>query len=240
MANQATSRAAALPSYAPTGSSYVFDTRSSVYNFKTSNNGSASAAYKYATLSNTTVNIGSTVAISSPTATVQAAFIEIRKAAGGIAVHNLACSGSRITSDWDAISSGYSKLRQVTDTTAFPFTFDVVHIGFGLFDAVNPPASPTLFHDGLTTVCQAFSSADVILHAMPVPGQLRSSPDTWLQSLTEVYRVANELNLPVMDVQDVFGGYTAMAALGLNADTTAHYLPTAYQMWGRATTHLRS
>ncbi|MBD5787097.1 hypothetical protein IF650_12995 [Cellulosimicrobium terreum] len=218
-----------------TGFSISVSGASSGANFRTVV-GSSTSKWKVAVLSGATIPVGAKVRVTNVAYATIFSTVEVRNSAvGGLAVHNLATSGSRVVGSWgkDPLTTGYDLARSVTDYPA-DLAFDVVHVGFGLFDAVNPPVDPAQFRTGLEIIRNRFPSADVVLHAMPLPGQLRNTPNVWWPFLAALYDAADDLDLPLLDVHQVTGGYNALLSLGLTADNTAHYLPTVYAMWGRA------
>jgi hypothetical protein len=209
--------------------------------------GTSSSKYKSVTLTGISgLTVGSTIVMKAIlSSTIQVSFIEVRNATtGGIAVHNVALSGSQATINaaaptspaaWTYTGSGYAAIRQLTDSTALPFVPDVVHLGWGLFDQVNG-ATSSQYHDAITTICGDFPNSDVVLHGLPTPVSLTDAQ--WTPFVAALYQVADELDLPLLDFHDLTGGGAKMATLGLTADTTAHYLQPVYEMWGRAITKL--
>ncbi|MEO5949931.1 MAG: hypothetical protein ABIQ04_00615 [Candidatus Saccharimonadales bacterium] len=201
--------------------------------------GPSTSKYEIIELTGVTVNVGSQILITNISAgSIQLAGIEVTSASGGLAVHNFTCSGTRAYTSWDTVSSGFSLLRQLTDVSITnKYKFNTVHMGWGLFDASDPvPPTPTQIRASLNAIASYFPNSTIILHAMPEPGQLAISyPGRWATYLNAYYLAADDLDCILVDDNFLMGGgYTYLNPLGVTADTTAHYLPSAYAMWGRA------
>jgi hypothetical protein len=197
--------------------------------------GSSASLWKSVLLT-VAVAVGDTVVLTGNTGTVIIGFVQVASSSGGIVTHNLSASGTNSIS-WANIAGGggYNNLRVAHESGMLPFEYDVVHCGFGLYDATANPTSTAAYKTAMTTIRNYFPNCDFVIHAMPVPGLYRDDPNTWLQYVTAGFELADSLDVPLVDVQGLLGGYYAEQALGLTTDTTAHLNETAYQMWGEAT-----
>lgn len=203
-------------------------------------NGTGTGLWKTATLTNPTKNgwlAGSSVVVTGITNSggMVIGFMEVTSSYGGLTTHNHCSSGSGAY-DWANIAGGggFNNLRTSYESPKMiSYDYDVVHIAFGLFDAQN--SNVTSFTSNMQVIHDYFPNSDIVLHAMPVPGQYNASQATWLAFDTAYFQLADAWDCPLIDVQALFGGYSAMNAISLAADSTAHYLQPAYQMWGLAT-----
>jgi YD repeat-containing protein len=199
--------------------------------------------WKRAALTGVSVHVGSVITVTTTTNTLTIfADIEVRNGTAGLIVHNAGLSGSQATGSgsesWSDLSGGYSPLDQYSPGSSPLFlgeTPDVVHVALGFFDLMNS-ATVTAFKTALTAIRNAFPNSDFVLHVMPWPGS--STLNAWSPYIQAMYQLADTLDVPLLDLQDILGGYTAEAALGLTGDTTVHLLPAAYAIWGTAVAEL--
>ena len=138
-------------------------------------------------------------------------------------------------------------LRQFTDAGALPFTLDVVHIVLPFFDVGSNPGNPAAaFAADYRAILSNLAplEADIVIHAPPLPGMYRGTaaggnPESqFLPYLTELYEIADELDLPLFDAQHLTGGYPVLSSVGMTGDSTVHLLPSAYSLWGRSAAKL--
>lgn len=195
--------------------------------------------WKTVSFTGVTVNANSQVLITTTTATLTIiAAIAIRKSYGYI-VNNCGVSGTA-SSDWTAQTGNYGEGNiWIQPSTAVWNSTDnpapsVVHCTIGYFDFVAA-GSPTTFLANLTTIRNLIPNSDFVLYAMPVPGNYVANQSNWLAWNVALYQLADTLDVPLFDYQDLMGGYAAEAALNLNGDTLVHLKPEAYGIMGRAT-----
>lgn len=201
--------------------------------------GTGTSKWKTAVLTHPTKNgwfTGSTVTTTGITNSggMVLAMIEVATSDGGFVMHNHGASGSA-AADWANIAGGggFNLLRVSYESPKMiSYDYDAVHLAFGLYDAQNSTISA--FPGNMQVIHDYFPNSDIVLHAMPVPGFYNATPQTWLDFVTACFTLADTWDCPLVDVQNLFGGYSAMNSLGLTGDSTAHYVETAYKMWALA------
>jgi hypothetical protein len=200
----------------------------------------STSKWKAVSLNNVTGLVaGSTIAITTTTAgLVILSGIEVRKPTG-LSVHNLALSGSAAGTTgrdcWSDTGSNYNPLNiwGTYQTQIYQKIPSVVHMSLLFFDSSTTPAAYTA---AVTTIRNKFPNSDFIIHATPQPGSRTTA--VWYPYLTALYNLADTLDVPLFDVQNLLGGYTAEAALGITGDPNVHLTTDAYSYWGRALARL--
>lgn len=203
--------------------------------------GTTTNRWKYAVLT-TSVAAGGKVRVTGKTGTTQMGFVcVVNSALGGVMPHNIAASGSKVVGDWETTATGFSKIRQITDSGALWFVPDVVHLVFPFFDVNDNPGNPATFKASMQVVINNFKTAsDVVLHAPPLPGRYRGTGGgdptaSFLPYLTAMYELAESNDLALLDMHHrTGGGYPKLQPLGLAGDDSAHWTPPVYRMLGRA------
>lgn len=213
--------------------------------------GANSGTWKMATLNSTFVT-GDQLTITNIRASgsVWVAWVSVEDtpAAGQVISHNLALSGSDITT-WTgalpAATSGFTQDRVFTDTAiSSVFTPGIIHITYPFFEVINNGYSVATFKtdmqkliDRLTLKCP---QAQIVLHVPPQKGPYDASypPANQLPYFGALYELATTNNLPLFDFNVKSNGVSGLINLSMSGDAYTHLLPSAYSLWGSSTSHL--
>jgi hypothetical protein len=197
-------------------------------NFKAVNYAATDSKWKTTTMTGVTMTASSTITITGTrtASTNYIAGVEAYKTGGGIRVHNVPQSGTA-ASTWDNNGSGFDPIRPWSDN-GLPFIPDVVHFGVGLFD-YDGTRTALDQRDSILAIRAKFPNSDFVIHAEPTPVSLTDAQ--WFPFITGAYMAADILDVPLLDIQDIFGGGATAAALGLTGDAVAHYKKEAYAIW---------
>lgn len=204
-------------------------------NFKAVNYAATDSKWKSAVMTGVTMTAASTITVTSTrvSSVCYISAVEAYKSGGGIRVHNV-CQSGTAASTWDNNGSGFDPIRPWSDN-ALPFIPDVVHFGVGLFD-YDGTRTANDQRDSIIAIRAKFPNSDFVIHADPVPISLTEAQ--WLPFVTGAFMAADVLDVPLLDLQNLLGGATVEAALGLTGDTTAHLKKEAYGIWARATAQM--
>lgn len=191
--------------------------------------GGSSTVRSYAVtgLANTTHTVTVTATAASPPTYLIGASVT---AASGLVCHNLGRFGATASGSgagaWSDVSSFVNVNRAWVGS--LPATPDVVWLALGVNDVINAVPTATITA-ALSTLRGQFASSDVILVAQYEPqGQA-----AWPAYIQALYALADTLDVPLLDLYDRSGGYTAANGNGLMGDTT-HPNSAAQRDWGRA------
>jgi lysophospholipase L1-like esterase len=184
---------------------------------------------------------GSTVKVTTTSASIVILAAFEAYGAAGFSTHNLAQSGSTASgsgaASWSDTSNGNYNLSVWPTTAIYAQAPCVVDIALGTND-VNGGASAATLTTALTTIRNAFPNADAILHFQPQPGEVALA--TWQSYAPAMYQLADTLDVPLLDLHDRMGGYTIETANNLTGDAVAHLKSEAYADWGLAASSLRA
>lgn len=198
------------------------------------NNVGTVATWKTVTLAGVTLAAGDTVAVTSTSAAVTPIYGVEVFTAGGLAVHNLGLSSSTASGtgrgSWSDLSDANQNLSIATSSGIYVATPAVVHCTLGVND-LNAGAAPSTVVTALTTIRNAFPASDFVLHAASQFSTVTLA--TWTPYVATLYSIADTLDVPLLDMQDRYGGYTSLAGLGLAGDTNGHMTSGGYADWGR-------
>jgi len=188
------------------------------------------------------LNTTHTVTVTLSTATLtQVFFFNVYKTTG-LQIHNMALSGMTANA-WTAEASG-SRSQAVNRLGLSP---DVVHIALGVNDlnysaSLGGTGSATATR--IETIMDSWPNADIILY-----GQYATSPSsvsvatppsnaTWSAYIDLLYGIADERDVPLIDLYKRSGGsYSAANANGLMGDSI-HPNRTAQADWALLVTNL--
>lgn len=117
-------------------------------------------------------------------------------------------------------------------------TPDVMHLSLGGNDLGNL-VSEVNIASALTTIRGFLASSDCILYANPQPnagsGIAAATYDSWVSSL---YDLADNLDVPLVDMRARFGSHADWAGQGLAGDGLAHGNSFLFADWGLSTANL--
>lgn len=151
--------------------------------------------------------------------------------ASGLLVHNAAQYG-RTSADFATVSS-FATVGTVTQqVTANP---DVVWCALGVNDYGTALTVASLVAN-LTTIRAFWPTADFILVAQYERGDKGNIGllAGWAGYVQALYTLADTLDVPLLDLFNRSGGYTAANGNGLMAGDTIHPTKAAQREWGRA------
>lgn len=137
----------------------------------------------------------------------------------GLQISNFGLSGSK-TGDW--VSTGYADARQTVEA----WNPDLVILMLGTNDRSSSVA-PATYKANMQTVIDAFETggAEIVLMP-PIPSSVGHS--VLAPYVDAVYKLADENDLPLIDLNDRFGSYTSANNLGMMNDAT-HPSAIGYQ-----------
>jgi lysophospholipase L1-like esterase len=157
----------------------------------------------------------------------------------GLMCHNIAQSGSRASgtgrSSWSDTTTSGGSAQPLTiynsNSAIYGQVPATVHCALGVNDLIAG-ATPSAVTAGLSTIREACGPSDFFLYLEPQPNAV--AVDDWLAYATALYSLADDLDVPLFDLQDRLGGYASEMADGLAGDSVAHLNRAGYCDWGRS------
>lgn len=171
-----------------------------------------------------TFGVGTTVDVTTTSASPTYIIGAMVSSATGLDVHNLAVA-TTLASDWVSLTGGGLADSHIGALTNSGITPDGVFLEFGPNEKITA-ASISSFKTAMTTVKGYFASSDIVLVGCP----------SWPDFSNELFELADTFDCPFIDVFSRFGGLGASDpgwANGMSNDTAhVHPIKQCHASWG--------
>jgi hypothetical protein len=199
-------------------------------------NHSGAAGWKKATI-NATVKVGSTVLVTRVSGTTTLFSVGSWFSTGGLIVHNLAQSGSKISGAGDSSwidNSAFNRLGSVAADPCYSLADpDVVFAFLGANDGpVATTPLDTIMAD-LTTFRNRYPNSDFVLGGTSALNTTVITDANWQAYLKRLWELGDALDCPVVDFYLRLGNYAEVVAKVYSTDGQGHLLSQVYNALGR-------
>lgn len=172
-----------------------------------------------------------TVVVTTTSTTATAIANANSYGASGLVVQNLGWSGTSIR-DWITFTAWF-QFAGVSELTQVPYVRDGLFIGLGGNDIVIGGRTPAEMEPDMVTLLDRWDGVGDMVLVVPNQAAVSAVPnETWDEWAGILYDLADDYDIPLIDVYARFGSNQTAIANGLHGDTT-HLNAAGYADQGR-------